>query len=59
MGAGMETHEGVAAQMFEALADANINISMISTSEIKVSALVPLADADRAVAAIHKRFFEK
>ena len=59
VGAGMETHEGVAAQMFEALADANINISMISTSEIKVSALVPLADADRAVAAIHKRFFEK
>ena len=58
VGAGMETHEGVAAQMFEALADASINISMISTSEIKVSALIPREDADRAVAAIHKRFFK-
>lgn len=58
VGAGMETHEGVAAQMFEALADANINISMISTSEIKVSALLPKEDADRAVQVIHQRFFE-
>lgn len=57
VGAGMETHEGVAAQMFEALADESINISMISTSEIKVSALIPREDADRAVATIHKRFF--
>ncbi len=58
VGAGMETHEGVAAQMFEALADSKINISMISTSEIKVSALIPKEDADRAVAAIHAKFFE-
>ncbi len=58
VGAGMETHEGVAAQMFEALADNKINISMISTSEIKVSALIPKEDADRAVAAIHAKFFE-
>ena len=57
VGAGMETHEGVASQMFEALADASINISMISTRAIKVSALIPREDADRAVAAIHKRFF--
>jgi aspartate kinase len=57
VGAGMETHEGVAAQMFEALADKKINISMISTSEIKVSALIPKEDADRAVTAIHNRFF--
>ncbi len=57
VGAGMETHEGVAAQMFEALADSKINISMISTSEIKVSALIPKEDADRAVTAIHNRFF--
>ena len=59
VGAGMETHEGVAAQMFEALADSKINISMISTSEIKVSALIPREDADRAVAAIHAKFFEE
>jgi aspartate kinase len=57
VGAGMETHEGVAAQMFEALADSKINLSMISTSEIKVSALIPKEDADRAVTAIHNRFF--
>lgn len=58
VGAGMETHEGVAAQMFEALADSKINICMISTSEIKVSALIPKEDADRAVSAIHAKFFE-
>ncbi len=58
VGAGMETHEGVASTMFEALADNKINICMISTSEIKVSALIPREDADRAVAAIHAKFFE-
>ena len=58
VGAGMETHEGVAARMFEALSDANVNIQMISTSEIKVSVLIALEDADRAVAAVHKSFFE-
>lgn len=58
VGAGMETHEGVAAKMFEALSDARINIEMISTSEIKVSVLIARADADRAVAAVHKSFFE-
>lgn len=58
VGAGMETHEGVAATMFEALADSKINIAMISTSEIKVSALIAREDADRAVAAIHAKFFE-
>lgn len=58
VGAGMETHEGVAASMFEALADANINIQMISTSEIKVSVLIDEADADRAVAAVHNAFFD-
>ena len=54
----METHEGVAARMFEALADANINIQMISTSEIKISVLINKADGDRAVEAIHEKFFE-
>ena len=58
VGAGMETHEGVAAKMFEALSDARINIEMISTSEIKVSVLIARADADRAVSAVHKAFFE-
>ena len=44
--------------MFEALADANVNIQMISTSEIKVSVLIAAEDADRAVAAVHRIFFE-
>ncbi len=57
VGAGMETHESVAAGMFEALADANINIQMISSSEIRVSVLVEKQDADRAVAAVHRHFF--
>ena len=58
VGAGMETHDGVAATMFEALYDANVNISMISTSEIKISVLIDKADSDRAVAAVHAKFFE-
>lgn len=58
VGAGMETHEGVAARMFEALADAGVNIQMISTSEIKISVLIDAADADRAVAAVHSAFFD-
>ncbi len=58
IGAGMETHEGVAAGMFEALADANINIQMISSSEIRVSVLVSKKDADRAVEAVHRHFLE-
>ena len=59
VGAGMETHAGVASKMFEALFDAQINIQMISTSEIKVSVLIDLADADRAVSAIHSKFFDE
>ena len=57
IGAGMETHESVAAEMFEALAVANINIQMISSSEIRVSVLVDKKDADRAVEAVHNHFF--
>lgn len=57
VGAGMESHPGVAAEMFEALYEANINIRMISTSEIKISVLIDAADADRAVSAIHDKFF--
>ena len=58
VGAGMMSAFGVAALMFEALFDAKVNIGMISTSEIKVSVLVDETDADRAVAAIHEKFFE-
>ena len=57
VGAGMETHENVAAGMFEALADAGVNIQTISSSEIRVSVLVEKKDADRAVEAVHRHFF--
>ncbi|MCI2191111.1 MAG: aspartate kinase [Oscillospiraceae bacterium] len=57
VGAGMESHPGIAAQMFEALFEANINIQMISTSEIKISVLLSNKDADRAVLAVHDKFF--
>lgn len=49
VGAGMATNPGVAAKMFEALADAGINIHMISTSEIKISVLINKEDCNRAV----------
>ena len=55
VGAGMESHPGVAAEMFEALFSRNVNIQMISTSEIKISVLVHKADSDRAVEAIQDR----
>lgn len=58
VGAGMETHAGVASKMFEALYDNQINIQMISTSEIKVSVLINIEDADRAVSSIHAKFFD-
>lgn len=57
VGAGMVSSPGVASLMFEALYDAKVNISMISTSEIKVSVLVKAEDADRAVKFIHNKFF--
>ena len=59
VGAGMVHNPGVAAKMFEALYNAGINISMISTSEIKVSVLVDINEADRAVQVIHDRFFSE
>lgn len=58
VGAGMETHDGVASEMFEALYEADINIRMISTSEIKISVLINKDDCDRAVSAIHHKFFD-
>ncbi|MBO5917937.1 MAG: ACT domain-containing protein, partial [Oscillospiraceae bacterium] len=59
VGAGMVNNSGVASKMFEALFSAGININMISTSEIKVSVLVAERDAERAVQAIHDRFFNE
>ncbi len=59
VGAGMESHAGVATKMFEALYDAQINIRMISTSEIKVSVLIDEDKADAAVKAIHSKFFDE
>ena len=59
VGAGMVNSPGVAAKMFEALFNAGININMISTSEIKVSVLVHISDADRAVQVIHDRFYDE
>ena len=59
VGAGMVNSSGVADKMFEALFGAGININMISTSEIKVSVLVAERDAERAVQAIHDRFFNE
>ena len=59
VGAGMVGNPGVAATMFEALFNAGINISMIATSEIKVSVLVDAADADRAVQVIHEKFYDE
>lgn len=56
VGAGMETHPGTASKMFEALYETDVNIQMISTSEIKISVLIALKDADRAVSAVHKAF---
>ncbi len=56
VGVGMRSHSGVAATMFEALAQEKINIQLISTSEIKISVIIDLADADRAANIIHDKF---
>ncbi|WP_418667363.1 aspartate kinase [Allofournierella sp.] len=56
VGAGMQSNPGVASRMFEALFEANVNIHMISTSEIKISVIIDEADADKAVVAIHDAF---
>ena len=57
VGAGMVNNAGVATNVFEALYNAHININMIATSEIKISVLVAQKDAERAVVAIHDKFF--
>lgn len=56
VGAGMKTHPGVAAAMFDALADAGINIEIISTSPIRISCVVRATDIERAVHVVHERF---
>jgi aspartate kinase len=56
VGAGMLNKPGIASNMFKALADAGVNIQMISTSEIKISCMVSMKDAHKAVKAIHKAF---
>jgi aspartate kinase len=56
VGIGMRSHPGVAAKMFEALSHAGVNIGMISTSEIKISVIITLKDADKAAKAIHDAF---
>ena len=56
VGAGMMSNPGVAAKMFESLYNANININMISTSEIRVTVLIDEKDAERAINAVHDAF---
>lgn len=56
VGAGMVNHPGVAATMFEALAQAGINIKMISTSEIKVSCIIADDKVEKAVQVVHDKF---
>ena len=56
IGAGMKTHPGVAADMFDALSDAGINIEIISTSSIRVSCVIRAADVEKAVRAVHDKF---
>jgi aspartate kinase len=56
IGAGMKSHPGVAAEMFDALAEAGINIEIISTSSIRVSCVVRAAQVEEAVRVIHARF---
>ena len=56
VGVGMKSHVGVAAQMFKALADNNINIEMITTSEIKISCVIPESEGKNALRAVHDVF---
>lgn len=56
VGVGMRSHSGVAYRMFDALAKAKINISMIATSEIKISVVIKKEHADKAVQTLHKVF---
>ena len=56
IGAGMKSNPGVAADMFDALAEAGINIGIISTSSIRISCVVPASEVERAVRVVHDKF---
>ena len=56
VGAGMISNAGVAATMFEALYNENINIKMICTSEIRITVIINEADAERAMVSVHDKF---
>ncbi len=56
VGAGMKTHPGIAARMFRALADAGVNLDMISTSSIRISCVIAADQVETAVRALHRTF---
>ena len=56
VGAGMRSHPGVSATFFRTLADAGVNVEMISTSEIRISVVTRAEDAAKAVQALHSSF---
>ena len=56
VGVGMKTHSGITARFFQALSDESINVLMISTSEIRISAVVPLEDLTTEVRSVHTAF---
>jgi aspartate kinase len=56
IGAGMRSHPGVSARFFTALAEANVNVEIISTSEIRISVVCRDTDVDAAVRAVHSAF---
>jgi aspartate kinase len=56
VGAGMRNHPGVAARMFRLLAEADVNIKLVTTSEIKISCMIAASDTRRAVEALHRGF---
>lgn len=59
VGVGMRSHSGVATKLFETLASENVNVQMISTSEIRISVIVDIKDAEVGVKAIHRAFLEE
>jgi aspartate kinase len=59
VGVGMRSHSGVAARMFQILAEQEINIDMISTSEIKISVVINLEKSEEAMKAVHRAFLEE
>jgi len=59
VGVGMRSHSGIAARMFQTLAESGINIEMISTSEIKISVVLDLAKGEQAMKAVHASFLSK